>query len=121
MIRSASSVATRYLLIIVGSLGLNTGMLQAGERPPSIAPKATSVAEPETTGGAPTMRLIDGQQYDNAIADVFGADIQINNRFPPTRRTEGLVALGASTAALTSGALEVFDSAGREIAAKVID
>jgi len=51
----------------------------------------------------------------------FGADVVGSYRFPPVRRTEGLVALGASTAIITPGALEVFDTAGQAVAAKVID
>jgi hypothetical protein len=77
--------------------------------------------EPSIMGGAPTMRLMDERQYTNAISDVFGADIKNTIRFPPVRRTDGLVALGATTAVVTSGALETFEAAARDIAAHVVD
>jgi hypothetical protein len=85
------------------------------------APQAAPPSEPATEGGPPIVRLINDRQYANAVADIFGPDVNSTNRFPPMRRTDGLVALGASTAVVTPGALEVFDTVGRDVASQVVD
>ena len=93
----------------------------AATQPQSTTPAGQQSTEPTTSGGPATARLINSDQYANAIADIFGPDISGTARFPPTRRTDGLVALGASTAAVTPGSLEMFDSSARDIAARVVD
>src|SRR5688572_21669387 len=78
-------------------------------------------AEPESTGGPTTMRLISAEQYRNTIAYVFGDDIAVEANFPELQRREGLVSLGSTTAEMTPGALEQFDRAARAIAQQVVD
>lgn len=77
--------------------------------------------EPSTLGAPPVARLITSEQYSNTIESIFGPDISGATRFPPVRRIDGLVALGASTAVITPGLVAVFDSIGRDVASKVID
>lgn len=78
--------------------------------------------EPAITAKAPpTMRLISAEQYVNSVQYVFGEDIEVRANFPQLQRSDGLVSLGATTAAMTSGALEQFDRAARTIAAQVTD
>lgn len=93
----------------------------ATQAQPTTTSAELQIKEPKTSGSPPTARLINSDQYANAIADVFGPDISGTARFPPTRRIDGLVALGASTAAVTPGLLEMFDSRARDIAARVVD
>jgi hypothetical protein len=102
--------------------GLGIVFLNAAIIPEGRAEKAPSAAiEPPSLGGPPSMRLISDAQYANAIADIFGSDIKDASRFPPVRRVDGLVQLGASTAVMTPGALETFDSVGRAVATQVVD
>lgn len=72
-------------------------------------------------GGPATMRLISAEQYVNTMHFLFGEDIDVRANFPSLQRKQGLVSLSASTAAMTSGALEQFDRAARAIATQVLD
>ena len=69
----------------------------------------------------PTMRLITQSQYMNTIRAIFGSHIDLNVRFPPMRRVEGLVALGAANAVITPSGLDALDGAARSIASQVVD
>jgi hypothetical protein len=78
--------------------------------------------EPESKGGPPVvMRVITTQQYQNAIEGMFGNDIMMESKLPALTRTDGLKALGATTAVVTPGLLDVFDGAARVVAAQVVD
>lgn len=68
-----------------------------------------------------TMRLIGESQYLNTVRAVFGQQIQLNVRFAPVRRVHGMVALGASQAMLTPGALDSLDRAAHLVAGQVVD
>jgi len=67
------------------------------------------------------MRLISESQYVNTIRQVFGEDIALKIRFAPVKRVSGLVAVGASTAVVTPGALDMLDASARSVAAQVVD
>ena len=60
-------------------------------------------------------------QYRQVIADLFGSDITVGGRFDPLSRTEGLIAIGASAAAITPSGFEQYDARARSIAAQVVD
>jgi hypothetical protein len=77
--------------------------------------------EPPTAGGPPEMRRLTESQYRNIIADVFGDDIVVGGRFDPTMRTNGLIAIGASTVSITPSAFERYDDLARSIASQVLD
>lgn len=78
-------------------------------------------AEPAVAKAQPTMRLISTEQYINSVQYIFGEDIEVRANFPQLQRSNGLVSLGAASAAMTLGALEQFDRAARSIAAQVTD
>jgi hypothetical protein len=78
-------------------------------------------AEPVVPAPEPTLRLLSQSQYANTIANIFGPDVGVKIRFAPVNRVDGLLAVGRSTAVLTSGALDPLDAAARSIAAQVID
>jgi len=82
---------------------------------------ATQIKEPKSPGGPAVVRLINEKQYISMIANIFGEDIKNAVRFPPTRRVEGLVNLGTGTADVTPSQLNLFEEAGRSIAAQVVD
>lgn len=60
-------------------------------------------------------------QYRNTIADVFGPDIEINARFEPERREDGLQAIGNSRLSITTSGLEQYLSVARSIADQVFE
>jgi hypothetical protein len=68
----------------------------------------------------PTVRLLSQSQYINTLTQIFGSDISVKVRFAPVRRDEGLLAAGASTAALTSGGFDPLESTARSVADQVI-
>jgi hypothetical protein len=68
------------------------------------------------------MRRLTEAQYRNAIADIFGADIQVGGRFDPIVRPEHeLIATGAAESAISPAGFEQFDVMARTIADQVLD
>src|SRR5947209_4521275 len=68
------------------------------------------------------MRRLTEAQYRNAIADIFGPDINVAGRFEPiVRPVHELIASGSRDAALSPLGLEQFDGMARNIAAQVFD
>ncbi len=76
--------------------------------------------EPVPQGSPPDIRRLTEQQYRNIIADIFGSAIVVGGRFDTPVRVEGLLAVGARNATVTSGALIQFDEMARSIATQVI-
>ncbi len=66
-------------------------------------------------------RLMSASQYNNTIAHIFGADIAANAQFAPLQRTDGLLALGASTAGVPFGEMQKLQRAAALVAAQVVD
>ena len=65
------------------------------------------------------MRRLTDRQYHNAVADLFGSDIEIGGRTDPLVRTDGLLAVGARTARITPAGLEQYSVIAKSIAAQV--
>jgi hypothetical protein len=86
-----------------------------------LALAACGPSEPQTAGGAAQVRVLTESQYRQIVADVFGTDIAIAGRFDPLNRTDGLLAIGASKAAITPAAYEQYDAMARAIADQVVD
>jgi hypothetical protein len=82
---------------------------------------ACGESAPESAGGPATVRRLTDAQYRNAIADVFGSQIVVAGRFDPLQRTDGLLAVGASNAAITPSAFERYHIMARSIAAQVVN
>src|SRR5579883_3400820 len=61
----------------------------------------------------PTLRLISQSQYVNTIDQIFGSDIAVKIRFAPVKRDDGLLAVGASSAVLTTGGLDPIEATAR--------
>jgi hypothetical protein len=67
------------------------------------------------------MRRLTDAQYLQAIAYVFGPDIDMPRTFEPETRREGLLAIGSSVASISPYGLEQYDHMARTIAAQVVD
>lgn len=78
------------------------------------------LAAPDVDPPEPVTRLISKSQYTNTLAQIFGPDVVGNVRFAPVARVDGLVAVGASTAVLTSGGLDPLYAAARSLANTVV-
>jgi hypothetical protein len=76
--------------------------------------------EPENPGTPPRVRIITTQQYLNTVSNVFGSSVSLELKFPPLRRTDGLLSNGAALAGVTAGKIETFQRAASSIAAQVV-
>ncbi len=76
--------------------------------------------EPEHPGTPPRVRIVTTQQYLNTLHNVFGSSVSMDMKFPPLRRTGGLLANGAALAGVTAGKIETFQRAASSIAAQVV-
>ncbi len=84
-------------------------------------PAAKTVKEPAVAGSPALLRLITSQQYVNTLVHTFGKDFKIETQFPPHRRTDGLLAVGAATAGFPAGQIEQYQRAAATVAARVVD
>ena len=84
----------------------------AGKAAPAIA----ASAEPDAQGTPKHLRALTQEQYLNTLAYVFGPDVQIEPHFPPSQRTDGLLALGASKNGVSSAQLELYQKAAVGVA-----
>ncbi len=66
------------------------------------------------------MRLLSQEQFSNSLAYVFGPDITVSTHFAPFRRTDGLLANGASAAGVTIGQMQEFQRTAGGVAAAVV-
>jgi hypothetical protein len=81
----------------------------------------SEVPEPEVPASPPHLRLMTAEQYRNSLAYIFGPSVNLDVKFPPLRRTNGLLANGASVAGVTASQLEQFQHAAAGVAAQVVD
>lgn len=77
--------------------------------------------EPEVAASAPRLRLITTEQYINTLAHIFGPSVNLDVKFPPPKRVDGLLANGTAVAGVTAHQLEQFQRAAVTIAAQVVD
>lgn len=66
------------------------------------------------------MRRLTAEQYRQAIANVFGPEIEIAGRFEPDNRSEGLNAVGSSRLTVTPSGFEQYEAIGNFVAAQVV-
>jgi len=76
--------------------------------------------DPVTEGSQRHFRLLTTDQYVNTLTYLFGNDIKVEAQFAPLRRTDGLLALNASTAGLTDTQLESYQKIASLVAAQVL-
>lgn len=82
--------------------------------------RAVSSGEPRAPGAPLIARRLRPDQYRRIIADVFGPTIQIEGRFEPDVRDDGLFAVGVGHVGVTSTGMEQYDALARGIAAQVV-
>lgn len=84
----------------------------------SAADKGAAISH---TPGVPVTRRLSPQQYRSVIRDVFGDTVALGGRFEPELRRDGLLAVGAGYASVTSTGMQQFESMSRAIASQVVD
>jgi len=65
-------------------------------------------------------RRLNEAQYIRSIEQIFGAEITVPGRFDPTRREDGLMAIGAGRVTVSSSGIEQYELRAREISAQVL-
>jgi len=65
-------------------------------------------------------RRLTESQYRNAIADIFGADVQVNGRFEAGRREGGLLEVGNQELSVTAGGFVQYEAMARSVADQVL-
>ncbi len=84
----------------------------------AAAEKGASISH---TPGVPVTRRLSRKQYESVIRDVFGETVALGGRFEPELRRDGLLAVGAGYASVTSTGMQQFESMSRAIASQVVD
>ncbi|HWK72887.1 MAG TPA: DUF1592 domain-containing protein [Povalibacter sp.] len=110
--RIRKSVSACRPLVRAGAAALTAALMLAG---------CSKSNEPETSGGPLHLRLISTEQYLHTLAYVFGPSISLELKFPPMRRTNGLLANGAALAGVTTSQMEQYQRAASSVAAQVVD
>ncbi len=81
----------------------------------------SSATDPVPAVVAPSPLRISPAFYKQSIIDIFGPSIDVEGRFEPEEREEGLMAVGARKVSVTDAGLELYDDIARGIAAQVVD
>jgi len=83
---------------------------------------AVSASASDKFQGSPArVRRMTSEQYANTIHHIFGNDIHVEQPFAPLPRTDGLLAIGASSISMTIGELQQLQRSAASIAAQVVD
>ncbi len=101
--------------------GLRLAALAVGVAAVSLTAVAADYAASSTAPGSrePVAVRLNGTQYRQIIADVFGPTIEIGGRFEPGLRKDGLLAVGSGLVTVTTTGLGEYDKMARSIAAQV--
>jgi hypothetical protein len=83
----------------------------------------SGTGEPEKSSSPLRLRLMTGKQYSTTLAYLFGNDISdaVPAPMPQLTRTDGLLAMGASSVGVTADQLQQLQQAATFVAAKVVD
>jgi len=97
------------------------GLIGACSLPAPQPEAAAGVSEPGAGGSAKRLRILTEAQYLNTVAYVFGPDIRPVATFPPSQRTDGLIALGTSRGGVTTQQLELYQKAALTVSQMAVD
>jgi len=97
--------------------GAAMGVLAFG----AVVACAPSDPEPETPGTQALTKLITADQYSNTLSYIFGPGVDVEARFAPMPRTEGLLCNSLATAGVSSGQVQTIQSVAGNVASQVVD
>jgi hypothetical protein len=115
------NVSLQRLGAVILGAALVAGCSNDGAKTDTTAATAPIPQELQLASSPARHRLMSASQYNNTIAHIFGADIAANAQFAPLQRTEGLLALGASTAGVPFGEMQKMQRAAALVASQVVD
>lgn len=83
---------------------------------------SATASQPDDDAPSVAMRRLTEPQYRNAIADIFGADIEVAGRMDPlVRPPHGLQVTGVSRISVSAAGLEQYTRMAQAIASQVVD
>lgn len=100
---------------------LMAGVSGAATAPSSDSKKGSAKATATPAATLVATRRLTETQYRHTIADLFGGDIQINGRFEPEKREEGLLAIGGSELSISASGFEQYYAIARNISEQVLN
>lgn len=110
----------RAALSALAGLGLGLISCQGGDAPAGdsgiVRGEAPAIVPP-----APALRRLTQSQYENALEDLFQADLYVPSNLEPDNEVEGLYSVGASTTSLSAYGVELYEAAAFDIAEQIID
>lgn len=104
--------------LLAAAIGATSGLDAAAPGTPTSPPAAH---EPALEGGSAVIRRLNQEQYNRAIADIFGDEVTVPGRFDPRLREGGLLAIGDGKIAMSSAGFEQSELRARQIASQVLD
>jgi hypothetical protein len=104
-------------------VSLRTGLILAASSCVAVVAAVVIVGsrEPAYVAGPPTVRLLSETQYRQAVAYVFGEDIEVASGFAPGLREGGLMEVGAAIGSVSGATVEQYEAIARSIAFQVVD
>ena len=109
----------RGVAAVVGALTLAAACLVPSRAAVEAPPAEARAAYADATSPA-RVRLLSQDQYFNTVGYIFGPAISVAAHFTPFRRTDGLVATGASVAGVTSGQIDEFQRTAIAVADQIV-
>lgn len=77
--------------------------------------------EPETPGTQALTKLVTTEQYRNSLSYIFGPGIDVEARFAPVPRREGLLSNSLATAGVSGGQVQTIQAVASNVASQVVD
>lgn len=106
--------------LLVAAMALPAAALLPGTAHVAAAAKEVAVQEKVAVGSPKRLRLLTTQQYINTIQYFFGPDIQIDIKFAPLTRTDGLLVAGSSIAGISGAQVEVYQKVASIVSRQVV-
>ncbi len=110
-----SAAAVSALLLGAGLSGVHSARAQTN------AANSSNTSATQGTPGIVATRRLTESQYRNTIADLFGADIEVNGRFEPEAREHLLLAIGNSMLSISAAGFDQYFSMAKSVADQVLD
>lgn len=105
------------------ALVLAAAGLACKDEPAGVPPADTLDRGPQPTvePASPALRRLTQTQYENAVLDLFQADLYVPDRLEPDNEVEGLLSVGASTTSVSAYGVELYEDAAYLIAEQVVE
>jgi Protein of unknown function (DUF1592)/Protein of unknown function (DUF1588)/Protein of unknown function (DUF1585)/Protein of unknown function (DUF1595)/Protein of unknown function (DUF1587) len=110
--------------IVFAVIAMSGSALLGSSQTSRAQTSATAVSQAPAAAAAPgimaTRRLTE-LQYRQSIADVFGADIEVNGRFEPEQREHLLLAIGGSMLSISAAGFDQYFAIAKGVSDQVLD